>query len=179
IEGILESFQVKELSMNNGKFIISDVDDTLKNRIDIQKLDFKMVNFYLGQDEAAKENQFFYGEDAAMEIQDADMYLSDEIHVIYGDRVRVSSFQDEIVIENLHVEPRQESLEKLQPRNIVRISLPKLSLNKANLKKLYSEGKFNIDEMLVDSPKVEITELRSQNNEEEPIPIRELLEGYL
>ncbi|WP_339874683.1 hypothetical protein [uncultured Algoriphagus sp.] len=179
IEGLLESFQVKELSVNKGKFITSDADDTLKNRIDIQNLDFKMVEFYLGKDESRKENQFFYGKDAAMEIQDADLYLSDEIHVIYGDRVSVSSFKDEIIIENVLVEPREKALEELQPNNIVRISLPKLTLNKANLKKLYSEGKLNIDEMLIQSPKVEITELTGENVSGNQVPVRELLEGYL
>ncbi|WP_339703604.1 hypothetical protein [Algoriphagus aquimarinus] len=179
IKGILESFEVKELSVNNGKFIISDADDTLKNRIDIQKLDFKMVKFYLGEDEKRKENQFFYGEDAAMEIQDADLYLSDEIHVIYSDRVSVSSFKDEIIIENVLVEPRTAALEKLQPKNIIRISLPKLSLNKANLKQLYREGKLSIDEMLVQSPKVEITELVSQVENVDTESVAELLKGYL
>src|SRR5690606_29994255 len=69
IEGILNSFEVKELSVNNGKFKTYSVSDTLKNRIDINKLDFKMINFYLGEDESRKVDQFFYGEDAAMDIE--------------------------------------------------------------------------------------------------------------
>ena len=64
ITGILRSIQIKELAVNNGKFFKSDFFDTLKNRIDIQGLDFKMIKFYLGEDESKKDNQFFYGEDA-------------------------------------------------------------------------------------------------------------------
>lgn len=179
IEGILKSFEVQELSVNNGKFTTYSLSDTLKNRIDIQKLDFKMINFYLGADESRKANQFFYGEDAAMDIQNADLYLSDDVHVIYGDRVSVSSFKDEIIVENIRIEPREDALKSGLANHIMRISLPKLALTKANLKQLYNEGIFNIDEMLIQSPKVEITELRQSKEKSERVPVKELLTGYM
>lgn len=179
IEGILKSFEVQELSVNNGKFSTYSLADTLKNRIDIQKLDFKMINFYLGADESRKANQFFYGEDAAMDIQNADLYLSDDVHVIYGDRVSVSSFKDEIIVENIRIEPREDALKSGLANHIMRISLPKLALTKANLKQLYNEGVFNVDEMLIQSPKVEITELRQSKENSERVPVKELLTGYM
>ncbi|PZX48500.1 hypothetical protein [Algoriphagus chordae] len=179
IEGILKSFDVKELSVNNGKFTTYSLSDTLKNRIDIKKLDFKMVNFYLGDDDSRKADQFFYGEDAAMDIENADLYLSDNIHVIYGDRVSVSSFKDEIIIENVTVEPRENAMENGEASHIMRISLPKLVLSKANLKRLYNEGVFNIDEMLIQSPKVEVLELSQREANQNRVPVKELLEGYM
>ncbi|MDR7128840.1 hypothetical protein J2X69_001172 [Algoriphagus sp. 4150] len=179
IKGILKSFAVKELSVNNGKFTTHNLIDTLKNRIDINRLDFKMINFYLGEDESKKTDQFFYGQEAAMDIEHADLYLSDNVHVIYGDRVSVSSFKDEIIIENVRVEPREDALDIGQADHIMRISLPKLSLSNTNLKQLYNEGIFTIEEMLVQSPKVEITELSQREENLNRIPVRELLEGYM
>ncbi|MEP1085801.1 MAG: hypothetical protein ABJ333_10160 [Algoriphagus sp.] len=179
IEGVLKSFEVQELSVNNGQFTTYNLADTLKNRIDIKKLDFKMINFYLGDDESRKANQFFYGEEAAMEIEKADLYLSDNVHVIYGDRMSVSSFKDEIIIENVRVEPREESLGKGLTDQIMRISLPKLTLSKANLKRLYNEGIFKIDEMHIQSPKVEITEISQSEPSEGRVPVKELLQGYM
>lgn len=179
IQGILKSFEVQELSVNNGKFTTYSLADTLKNRIDIQKLDFKMINFYLGGDESRKANQFFYGEDAAMDIEKADLYLSDDVHVIYGDRVSVSSFKDEIVVENIRVEPREDALKNDLAKYIMRISLPKLALTNTNLKRLYNEGVFNIEEMLIQSPKVEITERRNSEENAERVPVKELLKGYM
>ncbi|PZX54636.1 hypothetical protein LV84_02789 [Algoriphagus ratkowskyi] len=179
IKGVLKSFEVQELSVNNGKFTTYSIADTLKNRIDIKKLDFKMINFYLGDDESRKTNQFFYGEEAAMDIENADLYLSDNVHVIYGDRMSVSSFKDEIIIENVHVEPKEDALAKGLANQIMRISLPKLTLSKANLKRLYNEGVFKIDEMLVQSPKVEITEISQSDKSKASIPVKELLEGYM
>ncbi|WPR75293.1 hypothetical protein [Algoriphagus sp. NG3] len=179
IIGILKSFEVKELSVNNGKFTTHELEDTLKNRIDIQKLDFKMINFYLGEDQSRKTDQFFYGEEAAMDLENADLYFSDNVHVIYGDRVSVSSFKDEIVIENVRVEPREKSLDEHDANHILRIELPKLVLSNANLKRLYNEGVFSIGEMLVQSPKVEITELTSKEEPANREVVRQLLEGYL
>lgn len=179
IQGILKSFEVQELSVNNGKFTTFSLADTLKNRIDIQKLDFKMIDFYLGADESRKANQFFYGEEAAMDISNADLYLSDGVHVIYGDRMSVSSFKDEIIVENIRIEPREDALKSGLANHIMRISLPKLALTNANLKRLYNEGVFNIDEMLIQSPKVEITELRQSKENSESVPVKELLKGYM
>ncbi|WP_332910683.1 hypothetical protein [Algoriphagus boritolerans] len=59
IKGSLESVSIKELSINRGKFVKSEVDDTLKNRIELDELDFKMIQFYLGEDAEKRENQFF------------------------------------------------------------------------------------------------------------------------
>lgn len=179
IQGILKSFEVQELSVNNGKFSTYSLADTLKNRIDIQKLDFKMINFYLGADESRKVNQFFYGEEAAMDIEKADLYLSDEVHVIYADGVSVSSFKDEIIVENIRVEPREDALKNDLAKHIMRISLPKLALTNTNLKRLYNEGVFTIEEMLIQSPKVEITELRKSEETTERVPVKELLKGYM
>lgn len=178
IEGILNSFEVKELSINGGKFVSASSTDSLKNRIDIKKFDFKMIEFYLGQDGSKKSDQFFYGQDAAMEIQNADLYLSDGIHVISGEKVSVSSFKDELLIENVHVAPRPESLAKFHPDNILRISLPRLALNGANLKKLYNQGVFDVKEMIIQSPKLEITELNASANSGQQ-QFQEVLEGYL
>ncbi|UZD21862.1 hypothetical protein PBT90_00115 [Algoriphagus halophytocola] len=178
IQGILKSFEVKELSINAGKFVSANSADSLKNRIDIKKFDFKMIEFYLGQDESKRSNQFFYGQDASMEIQNADLYLSDGIHVISGEKVSLSSFKDELLIENVNMAPREGILAQVEPDNILRVSLPMLVLNEANLKKLYNQGVFDVQEMLVQSPKLEMTELKSSGNSSQN-KLQAVLEGYL
>jgi hypothetical protein len=180
IEGLLESISIKELAINNGKFISSDAYDTLKNRIDVEGLDFKMVEFYLGGDEEKKQNQFFYGEDASMEIRNGSLYLSDEVHLINGERISVSSFKDEITIENVSLQPRDGAVESKDPSHVIKISLPKMELTQANLKLLYNEGDFEMDVLMLNSPEVEITELRKkEGTSEKRVTVKDLLEGYL
>jgi len=180
IDGVLESIEVKELSIVRGSFLTSDYKDSLKNRIEIKDLNFNMIKFYLGNDSERQKNQFFYGEDASMNIKEASLYLSDDIHVIYGEQVSLSSFKDELIIENVRVEPRVGYLEALDRDNIIQVSLPKLALNNVNLKQFYNDGKLKMDEMIIDSPKVEFKEL----NQKEKRPFKEgkaseLLKGYM
>lgn len=179
IRGILRSIQIKELAINNGKFIKSDFLDTLKNRVDIQGLDFKMIKFYLGEDSTRKEDQFFYGEDASMEIRDANLYLADEVHVLKGDKVIVSSFRDEIQVENFSIQPRQESLLVKIPNNLIQLSLPQFSMQQVNLKKLYNEGILEIGEMKLLSPQIEVTELTKTEKNEVNTATTDLLKGIL
>jgi hypothetical protein len=180
IDGILESIEVKELSVVRGRFLTSDFNDSLKNRIEIADLNFNMIKFYLGKNQAQKTNQFFYGQEASMDIREASLYLSDEVHVIYGDRVSLSSFKDELLVENLRIEPRADALIDLDLDNIIRLTLPKLSLNNANLKRFYNEGRLEMDELIIESPKMEFTELKKQ--EKKPFKegrAAELLQGYM
>lgn len=179
IYGILKSIQIKELAINNGKFIKNDFLDTLKNRIDIAGLDFKMVNFYLGENESKKVNQFFYGEDASMEIRDARLYLADEVHVLSGEKVMVSSFKDEILIENFSILSREESLLIKNPKSLIQLSLPEFSLEAVNLKKLYNEGILEIGEMKLLSPQIEYTELTNVRKPGENSSDTDLLKGLL
>ncbi len=179
IQGVLNSFEVKELSINGGKFLTSDVEDSLKNRIEIEKLDFKMIQFYLGNDPERKVDQFFYGKDASMEIEEASLYFSDGIHIIYGDKISVSSFKNEIRVENVSVEPMEQALATLNPDNVIRISLPLLEFQNANLNQLYNDGRLVMDEMIIESPKVEVTEINKSEKQENQISAKRILEGYM
>jgi hypothetical protein len=180
IDGILESIEVKELSVVKGRFLTSDFNDSLKNRIEIAELNFNMIKFYLGKNQAQKTNQFFYGQEASMDIRKASLYLSDDVHVIYGDRVSLSSFKDELLVENLRIEPRADALTNLDLGNIIRLTLPKLSLNSANLKRFYNEGRLEMDELIIESPKVEFTELNEQEKKSfKEGEASELLQGYM
>lgn len=185
IDGILRSFEVRELSVNDGRFVTSEFQDTLQNRIEIQEMDFKMINFYLSADSLRRESQFFYGEDAAIDIENAQLYLSDNVHLIKGERVSVSSFKDQLVIDQLLIVPREDAAAESAPENLLRISVPYLELNKANLKELYRDGVFNIDEVIINSPTVEITELlasSTDSNDSEingKLSVPELLRGYM
>ena len=179
ITGILKSIQIKELAINNGKFLKRDFIDSLKDRIDIQELDFKMVKFYLGEDESKKKNQFFYGEDASMEIRDASLFLADEVHVLKGVKVMVSSFKDEIQIQNFSIQPRGESILIKNSNSLIQLSLPEFSLEEVNLKKLYNEGVLEIGEMKLISPQIEYTELQKVDSNEEGSSIPDLMKGLL
>jgi len=159
IKGSLESVTIKELSINRGKFVKSELDDTLKNRIELDELDFKMIQFYLGEDSLRRENQFFYGKDAAMDIKGSRVYLGDQIHILQGQEVSVSSFKDELIVRNLSIQPRTDLLVNPNPEKLLKVDLTEFSIEDVDLKRLYNDGILVADQILIFQPKVEFTEL--------------------
>lgn len=158
IQGKLKSISIKELSVNDAQFSKEGRLDSLKNKIQLNDLDFKMVGFYLGQDEEKRKNQFFYGQDASMEIEGTKLFLGDGIHVLEGKSVSVSSFKEELVIRDLKVFPNPKSLEARTPANLITISLSELSLLEVDLKKLYQTDLLEVDKLVIDQPNLEITD---------------------
>ncbi len=181
VDGILKSVQIKELSINRGGFVSSDLQDSLKNRIELGTLDFKMIEFYLGEDLERRENQFFYGEDASMNIRDVNVYLSDGVHKLAGQSVSVNSFTDQISVTDFKISPRDSVYIETDPRLLLKVNLPELKLDGADLKQFYNEGVFDINTILVDNPQVEIVENQNVIVQDagDKAPINELLEGYM
>lgn len=179
IQGKLKSISIKELSINGAQFLKENRADSLKNRIQLEDLDFKMVGFYLGQDEARKNNQFFYGEDASMEINRSKLFLGDGIHILEGSKVSVSSFKDELVIRDLKVYPGNNLLGLSASGNLVTISLPELSLLDVDLKKLYQTDILEVDRLVIDQPDIEIIEQLTSERDSIQEPFSQVISGFL
>jgi hypothetical protein len=180
IRGSLESVLIKELSVNKGKFVRSEVDDTLKNRIELDELDFKMIQFYLGEDSIRRKNQFFYGKDAAMNIKGSRVYLGDQIHILQGEEVSFSSFKDELLVRNMSIQPRKRRFNSLNPENLIQVELTEFSIEGIDLRKLYNEGILVADEILVYRPRIEFTDLMDSNSpEKDQVPVAEIISSLV
>ncbi|WP_157359848.1 hypothetical protein [Algoriphagus mannitolivorans] len=179
IRGNLNSIQIKELSINKGKFIKSELSDSLKNRIEIDELDFKMIQFFLGMDSLKRENQFFYGEDASMQIRGGRLFLGDGVHLVSGDEVMVSSFRDDFSVKNLSIRPIKANLANSSAKNLMRIALPEFSLNEVDLKKLYNEGIISASGILLVRPEVELVSLENRGEETVEGSFGNAIKGFL
>ncbi|MBN7802601.1 hypothetical protein J0A67_17125 [Algoriphagus aestuariicola] len=180
IKGSLESVRIKELSINKGKFVRSDLEDTLRNRIELDELNFKMVGFYLGEDSVKRQNQFFYGEDAAMEIKGSRIYLGDQIHLVTGEEVSVSSFKDELIVRNLSIQPRPESLDSQDPERLLKLDLAEFSVEEVGLRQMYNDGILQAEQIRILRPRVEYTELEKKiSDRSRQVPLGEIVSGFL
>ena len=180
IRGNLNSVHIKELAINQAKFVKSQVQDTLKNRIELDELDFKMVNFYLGDDSLRKVNQFFYGEDAAMDIKGSRVYLGDQIHILTGEEVNVSSFKDELKVRNLSIQPLFGALLGADPEKLLKVDLPEFILGEADLKLLYNQGILHAADLIISKPQVEFTDFeKSASKSGNQVPVGEIIGDFL
>jgi hypothetical protein len=69
IRGKLAAISIKEFSINGGSFLRKEKEDSLRNRIELEQLDFKMLGFHLGEATRKTTSAFFYGTDASMKIK--------------------------------------------------------------------------------------------------------------
>ncbi|MCH7404549.1 AsmA family protein [Belliella aquatica] len=178
IEGILGSIAIRDLQIVEGKFVQRDYQDQANHRIKANEIDFMMQNVYVGPDEKRKINQFFYAQDAALELREVEVALGDKVHMIKGDFVSLSSFTDAIEITGMKILP-EENGNTNDDRTLFEINIPELQLNEADLRKIYNEGIIDIREIYVNRPEIILRDVQGNNQERKPFDLQDLTEDFL
>ena len=176
IKDILSSISIDDLTIEEGGYLQRGVEDEFKNRIEAEKIDFKMENVYIGPDKERASGQFFYADNAALDLSKVKVVLADGIHWVTGERVVLSSFEDKVQVEGVKVEPFRETSEDI---NLFEISVPSFSLEKANLKKVYNESILDIQEMVIINPSLNFQNVQKKRNRKKYNTIQELTKDYL
>ena len=167
IRGKLESISIKEFSINGGSFLRKEKQDSLRNRIELEQLDFKMLGFQLGEGTRKTPNAFFYGTDASMKIKQGKVYLGNGVHVLAGEAIEVSTFKEILSVSNLHLSPREEARLGIRSRPVFDLELAQLSLENVDLKRLYQTGELEVEKVRVTRPKMEVIQ---QDSRSEHVP---------
>lgn len=178
MEDILASITVADLTIEAGQYSQSTPTDPDLNRIEADKINFKMDRVYIGPDESRMEDRFFYAMDASVDISNVKVALADDIHWISGEKVVLSSFDDLISVDNVKVEPILED-EQETDIPLFEIEIPSVRLANANLKKTYNESILDMEEMTLISPSVLIRDFDTSQNRGAKKTLQELTKDYL
>lgn len=178
IEGLLKSISIADLSIEEGQFMQRNFSDQAKHRIKAERIDFEMKEVYIGSDQIKKKNQFFYAQDAQVDLYHVELALADSIHWIRGDRVQLSSFTDAITIEGLKLVPLAGGELELN-QTLVEIEIPELSINEASLKKIYNEGILDIREIVLVRPDILLKDVQGKNEEKLPFDLEKITRDFL
>ena len=178
IDGILNSIQISDFEIVEGKFgkRLADSRDTYIIRTD--RIDFKMDDFYVGPDESKKKDQFFYAENASVEVHQVEFTLNDSIHIMHGDFVRLSSFDDRIEIDGFKLFPI-EGLEFDGKKSHLDIGVSGLVITEANLKKVYNQGIVDLKEVILDRPEILLKNIKGGKKDESKLDLNEIYSEYL
>ena len=179
IDGFLKSVEIRDFEINDGSFRKKSYGQAPgEYRIKGERIDFQMADFYVGPDEAKRKDRFFYAKDAAVSLREFELALSDSIHWIKGEYVKMSSFDDNIRVEGLQLFPVQFS-EMQHARNILDIEVSELHINNANLKKTYNESILDLDEVVLIEPKIVLKDLESKESTKPDASLKAVFEEYL
>lgn len=179
IEGILNSVEIRDFEILEGSFRKRNFSQAQgEYRVKAERIDFQMADFYVGPDESRKVNQFFYAKDAAVSLREFELALSDSIHWIKGEYVKLSSFDDNIRIQGLQLFPVQFA-EMPRARNILDIEVAELMINDANLKKTYNESILDMDEVVLIEPKIVLKDLQGKKRKPSEASVSVVFQEYL
>lgn len=178
IEGILQSINIKHFEIEEGKFTQRSTADPDNYRIKAERIDFNMEDFYVGPNESKKTNQFFYANQASVELFEVDLALGDSLHWIQGEYVRLSSFDDEIKITGFKLFPINED-QKQEGKTLLEIEVPELMINNANLKKTYNQGIIDINEIVINNPDILLRDVQGGKNQAGAFDIKKISKDYL
>ncbi|WP_373521406.1 hypothetical protein [Aquiflexum sp.] len=178
IEGILQSININHLKIEEGKFTQRATSDPDNYRIKAERIDFNMEDFYVGPNESKKTNQFFYANQASVELFQVDLALGDSLHWIQGEYVRLSSFDDEIKISGFKLFPINEN-QQPEGKTLLEIEVPELMINNANLKKTYNQGIIDINEIVINNPNILLRDVQGGKNQEGAFDLKKISRDYL
>lgn len=178
IKGILASISIRDLKIVEGKFVQRDNDDRENHRIKANQIDFMMQEVYVGPDEKRKINQFFYAQDAALELREVEVALGDKVHIIKSEFVSLSSYTDAIEIKNVNIRPiENEFIDEGQ--TLFEINIPELQLNDADLRKIYNEGIIDIQEVFINQPEIILRDVHGNGQQNKAFNLQDLTEDFL
>lgn len=178
IDGILVSIQIRKFDIEKGEFAQRSISEPDKFRIRAKRIDFNMEDFYVGPDESKKRNQFFYADQAKVELSGVDLALADSIHWITGDFVFLSSKEDEIRIEGFHLFPLSEP-DSIKGQTRLEITVPQVSITQANLKKIYNDGIVDVRDITVEGPEILLKDVKAKQDGSKGFDFSDLYSEYL
>ncbi|MDN3668597.1 hypothetical protein QWY93_04570 [Echinicola jeungdonensis] len=176
IKDILASISIEDLEIKDGEYLQRSLSDPNKNRIEAARIQFEMNQVYLGPDEEKKNNQFFYAQDAVLDLSEVKVALADGVHWVTGEKVYLSSAEDRVKIDGIRLAPHEEVEEDV---NQFEVEIPSLSLEKANLKRIYNESVLDISEMEISSPSVFLVNIGKGNEQKVNSTLKKLTQDYL
>lgn len=178
VEGILQSINIKNFKIEEGKFTQRAASDPDNYRIKAERIDFNMEDFYIGPNESKKTDQFFYANQASVELYQVDLALGDSLHWIQGEYVRLSSFDDDIKITGFKLFPINED-QSQEIKTLLQIEVPELMINNANLKKTYNLGIIDINEIVINNPDILLRDVQGGKNQAGAFDLKNISRDYL
>ncbi|MCC5937706.1 MAG: hypothetical protein JJU34_10515 [Lunatimonas sp.] len=180
IQDILSSISIENLNIQSGYFLQRGIEDPNKNRIEAEEIFFHMMQVYIGSDLSRRENQFFYANEAELDISQVRLALADGIHWVTGESVMISSMEDKVSMERIRIMPELASGED-PDIPLFEIEVPFLNFNNANLKKVYNENIVDVEELRITSPRVVFRDLKGKEGGQpaSTASIQDLVKEYL
>jgi len=154
----LSTLSVENVKIEQGYFDFFIRKNKKRMSSTANNISLELKNFYLDQHSFLKRDKLFYSKSINLKIKDYVMELQDSIHLIRAKKVVASSDSNRIYATKVSINPGQVPENYLieKQRDIMKINVPMIMLEGADIKQLYFDKSIQISEVLLINPNISI-----------------------
>jgi hypothetical protein len=150
----IETIQIDSILTSNASFNVAFYQegkdlDLIRTGINLSIADFLLDSARLSEGDIAS---FF--SNISLEVDDFSLALKDSIHTLNFSKIGFDSGEEEILVENLRVQPSQ--LEGIRGVPIIRANVPRVSVNTRSLQSFQRTGRLDVSLLQLTDPDVRI-----------------------
>lgn len=154
----VNEFKIAKINLSNGKFLLNLQKNRTTAMTHIGYISVSLFDFLLNKQEFQKKERLFYSDDLQLNISEYRVNLSDNIHMIYADTVKISTKYSKLTAVNVGVEPISSSKFFLKDisKNYMKLQAPLVEFNNFNINELYFDHDINIGQIFVNNPQIKL-----------------------
>ena len=158
IEPYLDKLELKRIKLKGGKFHLSLEEDSIRNTSHYGFVSVDLTEFYLDKKVYRQREKLFYSSNIQISVDDYRMKLADGIHVLTADSLYISTDESLLKINTFEIKPEIELPQYLDnlKSNYYYVSAPEIKLRNFNISNLYFNQDVEIQNVIVESPKVKL-----------------------
>lgn len=187
VSAYLEGVYSNLVYINNGKLNIKNLYNKNLRGYFETRFSFSLTDFSLDSASVQQTDKFFYATGFDLRFADYQMKLVDDLHKLNVDSFTISSMNQSVQINNLHLQPIIKNITALKMRKFNRselfnIFVPKINLQKIDLRNAFFHNKLRISNFTISNPEIyfeNFGSIRAGREKKEPTEFYDLLFNYL
>jgi hypothetical protein len=166
IENILNRVAVGKVMIKHGRAQVRNREERFLTKLSVRVNDAAVYNFELDSAAQFRTDKLFFADSVHFDLRNYQLRLSDNLHLLKADELRVNSNKATVYASNLRVEP--DSIKHLSTAipALYAASVPDLSLEGIDLLELYNNNHLIIDSLRVENPDIKYSQQFKRKKEE-------------
>lgn len=166
------------VSIDNGHVEFND----LRNKSDKGHIEadfrFLLTDFAIDSVSARRNDKLFYANNMDLGFSNYSMKLTDQLHVLHIDNIKVSSLQQMASITNLHLYPdkkqnAEEALKRLNRSELYDIRIPSMQMRNTDIHHAFFRKKLDVNTFSISNPKIYLEVFAHNRREDSDLSLAE------
>ncbi len=185
ISPYFEALEINSLVMENGMFSAVQLENG--NYIEstlLQGINLQMDKYLADSISAFDSERFLFADDIRIQIDRYQQELLDKIHTLSARNLELSTALRQVKAHEIRLKPDSKKLQQFSTlistsyKNRYNIHLPELEINGIGFNEVYSNGKLEIDELLLQYPEIQIRHHTQEPDRQEKAANKQSLVNY-